>query len=344
MNFKTVGDDAIVAYQELGRSAKTPGGYSYDDSGTIHLRVNKELHELADTTTTTITEDIPIVISMRMLETAIQRRVCRKLIPTDSSLVGKPGSSIRYPNLNQISAGAWSAGAALTAPALDTGSGVTVTPSKFGVEVDVLAEVIEDGMHGWVETAGREAGRALAQYDDQLGLYTLIANAGTLTNKSASGWDASSNSQANVSTDIRTAMQGVENNSYNATHLVFNSGLNTYLRNFDYFIDASKFGGQPIHSEAKNELRHAGIIGEIYGALVVTTPNIASDAVGGSVTDCFMAIDADFAGAYVDKRPITVKSWEEVQKDRLLVVGGLRVGVAVWQPSAIYGYTDVVNP
>ena len=67
------------------------------DDSTIHMLENgmfggseivldaKYVELAGETSTTTVTEDIPVIVAHKILETALAKRVVRKIFPTDLS-------------------------------------------------------------------------------------------------------------------------------------------------------------------------------------------------------------------------------------------------------------------
>ncbi len=303
--------------------------------------------ELAnETTTTTVTEDIPVLVSHKILETALAKRVVRKIFPTDGALVGSAGVSIRYPGLNTTTwAGQTEAAVSITPSSLDTDSGVssvTATPELYMAEVDLTNQVIESGQQNWMMRAGQQMGRDYAVFEDKRALGTFYAGATTTVDKTSNGWDAATGGQSNLTDDILGTLENIEVAKFNGTHLFVNTVGSQYVRKHSDFGSFHEFG-EAIHKISKTDLHEAGIIGQINGMSVVTSPNVF-ESTSFANSDTYLIADADFAGGMVDKRPLTIRQKDFPELDEVHVIGSALFEPIVWQPTAFSGKTDFLSP
>lgn len=304
---------------------------------------------LADeTTTTSVTEDIPVIVAHKILETALAKRVVRKIFPTDGSLIGGAGVSIRYPGLNTTTWASQSEGSvSISVSSLDTDTGVnsvTSTPALYMAEVDLTNQVIESGQQNWMMRAGQQMGRDYAVFEDKRALGSFYNSTVTAhkTDKSGDGWDAPTGAQSNLTDDILDSLENIEVDKFNATHLFVNTVGSQYIRKHSDFGSFHEFG-EAIHKISKTDLHEAGIIGQINGMSVVTSPNVY-ESTSFSNTDTFLIVDAAFSGGMVDKRPLTIKQKDFPELDEVHVIASSLFAPVTWQPNASSGKTDFLSP
>ncbi len=315
-------------------------------SGAYKHLAGKSFTELSnETTTTTIDEDIPVIVSQLVLETAVAKRVIRKIVPTDSTLVNAPGSTLRYPRENTITfASQTEAAVSITATAVDTGDGVTADPVLYMARVDITYESLEDGLHSWMERIGKMFGRDAAVYEDKLAIGTFYAGAtgAHITDKSDDGWDAASGKYQNLKDDILGSMEFIEVDKYAPSHLLLNTVLSKYVRDHPDFSDYS-VANQAVHTAGRTDMREGGIIGSLYSMEVVTTPNVY-ESTSYSNADTYLILDNEFAANMVDKRPFMLKQHDMPELDENWLIGSFRVAPTVLQPNALSGKTDCLSP
>ncbi|MHA1286175.1 MAG: hypothetical protein ACTSPB_02105 [Candidatus Thorarchaeota archaeon] len=322
-----------------------------DESEEVYYK-SKEMIQLADTTTTTVTEDIPVIVSASMLETAVAKRTARKIFPTNTELVNAPGSQLNVPGLNTVTFAASGTEGSITpsASALDTNAGVstkTATPAYRSGSVYITYQSLAAAKHDLVKLTSRRLGIDAAVDDDKVG-YGIFADdlttASKTSDKSSDAWNATAGSQANMTNDITEAYTQILSNNFNPTHSLFNVALAKYIMRHDDFIDAKRYGAGSVHTKTGNQtdLSAGGVVGYIYGTKVVLSPNIYESS-SYSATDNFFAADAEFAGMYVDKESLTVKFKDFPENLETLWVAYYATDFIVPQPNAAYGYLDVVD-
>lgn len=318
-------------------------------SGSVLL--NKSyVEELANETVSgKVAEDIPVVVANTLVMESVQAPTLRKILPVDNvSLVGKPGASVSFPRISRLTASA-DAGESTTrtAEAMDSGSVITITPKSIVERVDIPDEVNENAVHSWPQLAATEAGEAIARKEDLDGYVTMYKHAGTSTDKTDNGWDATSGWQTYVMDDIVTDMGTIETSSKkNATHLLLNTSLNKYFRKHSDFIDYATYGsreGAMHDKKTATDLLTSGMVGNILGMEVVTSNNITTAASGGN-TDTYLIIDQKKSAIVIDKLPLTVKSMYYAKEAETVIVARKRTKVGVLYPDGIIARTDLVDP
>lgn len=333
-----------------GESGFYGGGEVWLPKGFEHLegmneaQLTQEMIKLADTTTTTITEDIPVIVSPMVIETLVSKRVVRKIVPTDSTLVNAPGSSIRYPEENVITFAQGSEGSiTLGETAIDTGDGITATPgAPYMGGFKITYQSIEDGLHDWVKRGAKMCGRDAAVAEDKLALGTFYNGAAATEDKTDTGWDATSGWASNIKDDLLSDVEAIEVEKGNCDYGIFNTVLSKYLRIHPDFYDYAVYGGA-MHDKPKTDMREAGIQGNIYGFEVVTTPN-QYESTSYANTDTYLLMDSEFAANMVDKRPFQLKQHDYPENDELWVIATYRVAPTVLKTEVLAGKTDVLSP
>ncbi len=312
------------------------------------IQLDPRYVELAnETTTTTVTEDIPVIVSHKILETALSKVVVRKIFETDASLVGSAGVSIRYPGLNTTTwAGQTEGSVSITPSSLDTNSGVasvTSTPALYMDKIDITNQVLESGQQNWMMRAAKQMGKDYAVFEDKRAIGTFYAGAtgAHTTTKSGSYWDAATGGQSNLTDDILGDLELVEVDKFNVTHILVNTVGSQYIRKHSDFGSFHEYGA-PIHTISKTDFHEAGIIGQINGMNVVTSPNVY-ESTSFANSDTYLLADAEFAGGMVDKRPLTLKQKDFPELDEVHIIGSSIFAPVVWQPNAFAGSTNFIE-
>lgn len=309
--------------------------------------------ELAsETTTTTASETIPLIVAGQLAEAVHERATARKIFKV-MDIRGQSGNTVSIPQLNELFSGVGSLAEVTeeTATALDTGTALTARVTKYGVRVDVSNELAEDSNQDFLAIGARRQGEALAEYEDRL-IYSRLYNQmddGNRTDKTTGDWSASSGWQKTVTDDITDVIDDVENNDvapFNPTHLLVNTTLNKYIRRHDDFVDYAKYGGSlgSIHDQKATELHSVGVTGRIYGLDVVNTRNLATSMTRGTGEDSIAVVDANQSVIILDKRPFTVKQHDVGESDEVRITGTIRSASLMLHDKAASWITDVVSP
>jgi len=180
----------------------------------------------------------------------------------------------------------------------------TLTPDKYGVNIGITKELIEDSLFSVVRLNAETAGYELADNEDSLVVSQLSAAS-----------TASSNDVANANatlpvTDITEAMQNLEASNYRPTHMVIGAEVANDIRNLAAFHHADQSGG--VSSQDR-------LIGTIFGMNVIMSTQVSAKLA--------YVLDATKAFAIAEKRPVTLENYDDVSRDMRHVVATQRVAV-----------------
>lgn len=178
----------------------------------------------------------------------------------------------------------------------------TLTPVKYGVNVGITREMIEDSQFAVALLNAGSAGYALADKEDSL-VVTELSSAST-----AAGHDVANGNATLPITDITEAIQNLENDGYTATHMVIGVEIANDIRNLDTFTEADKSG---INDPGRS------LIGTIFGMNVVVSRNVSAKLA--------YVIDANKAFAIAEKRPVTLENYDDHSRDMRHVVVTMRI-------------------
>jgi hypothetical protein len=128
---------------------------------------------------------------------------------------------------------------------------------------------------------------------------------------------ANSNATLPIS-DITAAMQNLEVDNYNPTHMVCGAEIANDLRNIDTFVEADKAG---INDPSKR------LIGRIFGMNVIVSNNVSAKLA--------YVIDANHAFVIAEKRPLTIERYTDYARDTGFVVFTQRLAVSAWRNNAV---------
>lgn len=303
--------------------------------------LEKDFITLADTTTTSWAGAIPVKVSKKAIEVAIAKRTARKIFPVDQSLVGQAGATLRFPKLSRITFSDWTEGGTIPETQV-TATGIDITPEWFAGGVKATYETIETSAIAVINRLGQLLGNDYAVYEDKKVYSSLVAGAtsGHIVDKTSNGWDDATAGETNMRNDIVEALKMIEEDYFNATHIIMNTELAQYLRKAQS-IGYAMYYGQSIHTEKRDQLTEAGLPEYLFGARVVTTPNLLD---GSNNTDIFVVVDADNVGLIVDKVPFTTKQMDRPDQLEVWIFGYGAMKFGVLQGNAVAGKTDCVNP
>jgi HK97 family phage major capsid protein len=178
----------------------------------------------------------------------------------------------------------------------------TLTPVKYGVNVGITREMIEDSQFAVALLNAGSAGYALADKEDSL-VVSELSSAST-----AAGHDVANGNATLPITDITEAIQNLENDGYTATHMVIGVEIANDIRNLDTFTEADKSG---INDPGRS------LIGTIFGMNVVVSRNVSAKLA--------YVIDANKAFAIAEKRPVTLENYDDHSRDMRHVVVTMRI-------------------
>lgn len=184
----------------------------------------------------------------------------------------------------------------------ETYSGFNLKPIKYGIRIMMSREMEEDSLYDVMAMNVETAGYELADNEEAL----IIATLDTGSGQTDSTRVANSNATLPIS-DITAAMQGVEEENYNATHMVIGVEVANDLRNIDTFVEADKAG---ISDPSKR------LIGTIFGMKVIVSNNVSAKYA--------YVLDANAAFVIAEKRPVTIEKYFDYSRDTHFAVATQR--------------------
>jgi len=185
-------------------------------------------------------------------------------------------------------------------------------PVKYGVRIAITREMIEDSLYDVMRYNTETAGYELANKEDELIVAQL--NAGS----TASGHDVSNSNATIAITDITEAMQNLETDNYQPTHIIVGAEVANDLRNIDTFVEADKAG---INDPSKS------LIGRIFAMNVLRSNQVSAKLA--------YVIDANHAFVIAEKRPITLRGFDQWERDIQNVVATMRIKIRYLRSKAI---------
>jgi len=191
-------------------------------------------------------------------------------------------------------------------------SNVTLTPVKYAVRIGVSREMMEDAITDLISYHAELAGYELADNEESLIVSALDAAATT-----SSHTVANSNATLPIS-DITAAMQQLEADNYNPTHMIVGVEVANDLRNIDTFTEADKSG---VNNPTKR------LIGTIFGMKVIVSNNVSSVLA--------YVIDAAHAFVIADKRSISTEKYMDFARDTNFVVITQRFATTALRANAV---------
>jgi len=224
-----------------------------------------------------------------------------------------PGSAITIPrqtastlNINRVAEGAEFPKDA------EEYSSLTLTPVKYGVNIGVSDEMEEDSLFDVLRMNIDKAGYEMAVNEESL-IITALDAASTAASQNV----ANSNATLPV-TDITQAIQYLRTNNYNPTDFIIGAELENDIYNIDTFTEADKSG----MNNPSNRL-----IGRIAGMNVIVS-NAVSAKLG-------YVIDRRHAFVIAEKRPLTIRTYDDVGRDMRHAVVSQRVSVSALRNEAV---------
>ena len=185
----------------------------------------------------------------------------------------------------------------------------TLTPAKYGVNVGITREMIEDAQFSVVSLNMQTAGYALAKNEDTLAETELSTYAGQSVSLTGGVLTYS---------DIIEGVKDIESNYFRPITIVVSVTHAEDIRNIDTFVEANKAG---ITDPSKR------LIGTIFGMKVVVSDNLTDDT--------SYIVDPDKAFAIGDKRAVTMEGFDDYARDMHHIVATQRVGVTYLFANAI---------
>ena len=166
-------------------------------------------------------------------------------------------------------------------------------PRKYGVRLMISKEMMEDSLFDVMALNINTAGYEIADNEEKL----IIATLDTGTNQSDSTRVANSNATLPI-TDITAAMEGLEEEGYEPTHMLVGTEIANDLRNIDTFVEANKAG---INDPSRR------LIGKIFEMKVMVSRNVNAKRV--------YIIDRAHSFVIADKRMVTIERYFDAARD-----------------------------
>jgi len=171
----------------------------------------------------------------------------------------------------------------------------TYKPKKYGAMPMITEELIEDGKFDLLDFQLRQVGYQMGRKLDTL-VFQAIED-GAAANSTAH--TVAAGGTAITDDNIISAMGFVEEDGYKCTDFVVSPQAIADIRNIDKFVDADK---------ARVTDPSQRFIGRIFGMNVWESPN-------SYTTKTSYIVDKKYAVALAEKRPITVKNYDAVNRD-----------------------------
>lgn len=244
----------------------------------------------------------------RKIYDTLLRESEKALIPRELAAIqigpeGIPGSSvdIDYADKDSMAVRVVNEGAMIPID-VEAYSSFNMKPVKYGVRIPITAEMMEDAKWNLLEQNAKRAGIEMAENESSLIISDALDNA---TN-------TQSGSGAITVSDITTAMQYLEDADYKPTDIIFGPEIANDIRNIDTFVEADKAG-----------ITNPGqaLIGRIFGMnLWMISGNIITSSYA-------YIIDRNYAFVIAEKRPLTIKNYDEVPMDMMGITVTQRIKV-----------------
>jgi N4-gp56 family major capsid protein len=268
----------------------------------------RDLQELAGTITTSVASLEPTEIIQRQIEEAARANlVAMQVVKVNRDLIGSPARSLIIGKRGTITAAAVSEGSNITL-VNPSYTPATVTPTKFGVAVEITTETINAFHFDVINDYLAEAGYAMAKYLDTAIVTAMEAQyawnySGATVTATTSGVLAYD--------DVVSAVAAVRGQNWNPDTILINPAQQQDLLKDTKFINSAAYGGrEPLMN---------GEIGKFAGLRVLVSTQVAS----GSA----IVFDSAHAVVVAVKRDMTVKRDELPARDA--------VGLYVTQMAAV---------
>lgn len=190
----------------------------------------------------------------------------------------------------------------------ETYSKITVTPVKYGGNVKITTEMIEDSNFELIERNLRQMGREMGNKETEIILdsfhsnFTAVPSAGT---------------ELGI-VDITAAMTQIETADYSPNAMVLHPTQVNELRNIDTFVEADKVGDRRTFEN--------GFVGRIFALDSVISTIQTSNTVD--------VLDTNEAGALVIRRPLTVERWNDPLRDLVNATVTQRMAAVTFRATA----------
>jgi HK97 family phage major capsid protein len=195
---------------------------------------------------------------------------------------------------------------------------ITFTPVKYMCRVGVSVEMQEDGILDLLDYHAELAGYEFADNEESLIISALD------TASSAASHDVANSNATIAITDITSARGLLRADNYTPTHMIIGTEVEEDLLNIDSFQEADKSG-------VNNPTM--GVLGTIFQMKVLVSHNVGAKLA--------YVIDARHAFAIAEKRPVTIKRYDEPQRDAGFLVVSQRLAVSALRNNAVAEITTL---
>jgi len=193
-----------------------------------------------------------------------------------------------------------------------------VKPIKYMLRLPITVEMMEDGKFDLMARSFSIAGYKAAKKQDSLIIDQVDADAANTTTGGATMTVA----------NITRGMQYLEDEAYNPTDFIVGTEVVNDIRNNSLFVQADQSGvSNPSQS----------LIGRIFGMRVWVCNNFGRG--NASNKKYAYIIDKAHAFMYAEKRPVTVKNFDQIWKDVKNGVVSMRFAAESHRANAIFKLT-----
>jgi HK97 family phage major capsid protein len=179
-----------------------------------------------------------------------------------------------------------------------------ITPKKYGLDIQITREMIEDSRFNDVIWQVEEAGWQMARKLDTL-IWAQVEAGDTAASHTITG--AAAITVANISTGISY----LRADGYNADYLIVSAAVEDDLHNIDTFHEADKVGNR--------ETFERGLVGRIMGMTVIVSTQVTANYA--------YVVDSRHALMLVEKRPISIENYKQENNDLVGIAVSARWGV-----------------
>lgn len=171
-------------------------------------------------------------------------------------------------------------------------SSFNLKPVKYGMDIGITKEMIEDALFPMVEWNLDQAGYAMAKKLDSL-IWAQVESG----NSSASN-TVSASTRVTLA-DISEAVKNLRNSDYDPDYLIVDPAVEDDLHTIDTFHEADKLGTR--------EVFQTGHIGQIMGMKVLVSSQVTANYA--------YVIDSKHAIVLAEKRPVTIEQYKQESSD-----------------------------
>lgn len=192
---------------------------------------------------------------------------------------------------------------------------VNLKPVKYGVNLRITSEMLEDSKWDLLKHNVEVAGRRLAENENSLVITELSTASNTITGGAAI-----------TVANITRAMQYLEDVDYYPTSFVVGYSVLKDIRNLDLFTEAYKAGN--------TDILETGFLGNIMGMKVF---KVSTNA--GMNTLYSYVYDKNHAYAIAEKRPLSVENFDLPTFDMKSAIVTQRIKVKILRSEAVCAIT-----